>query len=93
MAKKTDYEASKGRLADLLKAAPITTPVQEVRPVEEIIEKTKGQGLHQGETHVNFWADTDLIDAVKLHAFTHKTTIKHICIAAIKQYMDQLNRK
>lgn len=87
-----DYKETMKGLSEKLKSEPITTPIQEVRPVApgSSMQDVKKAEIDKGsEAHFNFWAPRSLMKRVKQHSLDSGMSIKEICITALEQFLSK----
>jgi hypothetical protein len=85
-----EYKNNRSRLAERLKSEPVQTPIQEVRPIADQPVPSKATAKvkrAESETHINFWADEELGERLRIHAVKSKKTIKQICVEALEKYL------
>lgn len=84
-----EYKDNRKLLGAMIKSDPPKTPIQEVRPVEQPVERkpnTKRVG-EADETHVNFWGPTPLVLRLKHYSVQSGKSIKQIIVEALDAHL------
>ena len=85
---KGEYSDTMRKLSAMVKDKPVSTPIQEVRPVEPPTpQPVKANSKAAGKSHLNCWIPNELMQQLKFHAVRSGKSIKQISIEALEQYL------